>query len=132
MKPDTRLGTLEDVRSAFGAATLPIFDRLRALIDRIDPQSTETYSPREKAIYVTLGRGKMTDGYCYVMDQRGRYVNLGFFRGSEVDDPDGLLEGTGKRLRHIKIRSLEAAEAPPVAAMITRARDHMLQLKGRP
>lgn len=81
---------------------------------------------------MTLGRGKMTDGYCYVMDQGGRYVNLGFFRGTELADPDGLLEGSGKRLRHIKVRSLDEAGSPRMAAMIVRARDHMLHLKGRP
>jgi hypothetical protein len=34
----------------------------------------------------------------------GDHVNLGFFRGSGLDDPKGLLEGTGKGMRHIKIR----------------------------
>ena len=32
------------------------------------------------------------------------HVNVGFFRGAEIDDPAGLLEGTGKRMRHVKLR----------------------------
>ena len=32
------------------------------------------------------------------------HVNVGFFRGAEIADPDGLLEGTGKFLRHVKLR----------------------------
>jgi hypothetical protein len=32
------------------------------------------------------------------------HVNIGFFRGVELADPDGLLEGTGKSMRHVKIR----------------------------
>src|SRR5262245_27788102 len=32
------------------------------------------------------------------------HVNVGFFRGSEIADPEGLLEGTGKRMRHVKLR----------------------------
>jgi hypothetical protein len=32
------------------------------------------------------------------------HVNVGFFRGAELADPDGLLEGTGKFMRHVKIR----------------------------
>ncbi len=32
------------------------------------------------------------------------HVNVGFFRGAELDDPDGLLEGTGKFMRHVKLR----------------------------
>jgi hypothetical protein len=32
------------------------------------------------------------------------HVNVGFFRGAEIADPDGLLEGTGKLMRHVKLR----------------------------
>ena len=32
------------------------------------------------------------------------HVNVGFFRGAELADPDGLLEGAGKFMRHVKCR----------------------------
>lgn len=32
------------------------------------------------------------------------HVNVGFFRGAEIADPKGLLEGTGKFMRHVKLR----------------------------
>lgn len=32
------------------------------------------------------------------------HVNVGFFYGAELDDPAGLLEGNGKRMRHVKVR----------------------------
>ncbi len=32
------------------------------------------------------------------------HVNVGFFRGAVIADPDGLLEGTGKFMRHVKLR----------------------------
>jgi hypothetical protein len=32
------------------------------------------------------------------------HVNVGFFRGTEIADPKGLLEGTGKFMRHVKLR----------------------------
>ena len=32
------------------------------------------------------------------------HVNVGFFRGAELADPAGLLEGTGKFMRHVKLR----------------------------
>src|SRR5438270_6889095 len=31
------------------------------------------------------------------------HVNVGFFRGAEIADPNGLLEGTGKFMRHVKL-----------------------------
>lgn len=32
------------------------------------------------------------------------HVNVGFFRGAGLDDPAGLLEGSGKRMRHVKLK----------------------------
>ena len=32
------------------------------------------------------------------------HVNVGFFYGMALDDPDGLLVGSGKRMRHVKLR----------------------------
>ena len=32
------------------------------------------------------------------------HVNVGFFRGAELADPVGMLKGTGKRMRHVKLR----------------------------
>ena len=32
------------------------------------------------------------------------HVNVGFFRGAEISDPEGLLKGSGKFMRHVKLR----------------------------
>jgi len=32
------------------------------------------------------------------------HVNVGFFFGAELEDPAGLLEGSGKRMRHVKVK----------------------------
>ena len=32
------------------------------------------------------------------------HANVGFFFGAELEDPTGLLEGTGKRMRHVKVK----------------------------
>jgi hypothetical protein len=56
----------------------------------------------------------------YVAPQT-RHVNLGLYHGASVVDPTGLLEGTGKRLRHVKIRSLAEATAAPLRRLIAQA-----------
>lgn len=38
------------------------------------------------------------------VDASSAHVNVGFFLGAMLDDPAGLLEGTGKRMRHVKLR----------------------------
>ena len=49
----------------------------------------------------------------------GRHVNIGFFNGAWLDDPAGLLEGSGKRMRHVKLRWGQPVNADAVAALIS-------------
>jgi hypothetical protein len=128
---DERLGTADQIRALLSPAVLPVFDHVRALVSQIDDRSTETASLKEKALYYTLGRGKMTDGYAYIMAHKD-YVNLGFFHGVDLPDPHGKLEGTGKKLRHVKLRTLADAEAPYTRGLIESAFNHMMLTKGRP
>jgi hypothetical protein len=52
------------------------------------------------------------DRICYISWQRA-YLNFGFFFGVGLSDPSHLLVGEGKRLRHVKIRSMEDAKCRP-------------------
>jgi hypothetical protein len=52
-----------------------------------------------------------------VQAQNG-YVNLGFFFGTDLADPSHVLEGTGKRMRHVKIRSIKEAGALSLPALV--------------
>jgi hypothetical protein len=56
------------------------------------------------------------------------HVNVGFFRGAELADPQGLLEGTGKFMRHVKIRPERPVDAASLRALIEAAYNDM---KGR-
>ena len=49
------------------------------------------------------------------------HVNVGFFRGAELADPDGLLEGTGKFMRHVKLTPARAFDATALSGLIGRA-----------
>lgn len=49
------------------------------------------------------------------------HVNLGFFRGTELADPKGLLEGTGQSLRHVKLRPNEVPPAEDLRALVREA-----------
>ena len=49
------------------------------------------------------------------------HVNLGFFRGAELDDPDKLLEGTGKGMRHVKIWSAKDIRKRAISDLIRSA-----------
>jgi hypothetical protein len=58
------------------------------------------------------------------------HVNVGFFRGAELADPDRLLEGTGKLMRHVKIRPQRDLDPAALARLIHAAYNNVkAQLK---
>ncbi len=56
------------------------------------------------------------------------HVNVGFFRGAELDDPRGLLEGAGKFMRHVKLGPDRDVDATALLEIIDAAYTDM---KGR-
>lgn len=53
------------------------------------------------------------------------HVNVGFFQGAELDDPDGLLEGTGKFMRHVKIKPDSIVNKSALISLIQSAYEDM-------
>jgi hypothetical protein len=49
------------------------------------------------------------------------HVTLGFWRGAELADPKGLLEGEGDRMAHVKIAGPEKLDADAIKAMVAEA-----------
>ncbi len=95
---------------------------LRALV-------LEEMAPCYENIYdaysaVAMGYGpseRLSDGIFHIAVY-AKGANLGFNDGATLDDPKGLLEGTGNRIRHIKIRKPEDLERPELRAYIRRAK----------
>lgn len=58
------------------------------------------------------------------------HVNVGFFRGTELPDPERLLEGTGKFMRHVKLRPERAVNTTALMKLIAAAyTDMKMRLK---
>ena len=49
------------------------------------------------------------------------HVNVGFFHGAELTDPARLLQGTGKYMRHVKLRPGDAIDGSALTALIETA-----------
>jgi hypothetical protein len=49
------------------------------------------------------------------------HVNVGFFRGADMADPKGLLEGTGRFMRHVKLRPEQHVDAEALRALVEAA-----------
>jgi hypothetical protein len=55
------------------------------------------------------------------------HVNVGFFRGADIADPEGLLEGTGRFMRHVKLKPESQVDAAALMKLIETAYADMKQ-----
>jgi hypothetical protein len=95
---------------------------LRALV-------LEEMAPCYENIYdaysaVAIGYGtsdRLRDGVFHIAVY-SKHVNLGFNEGASLDDPRGILQGSGNRIRHIQIKTPEDIKLPVIRAYLRRAR----------
>lgn len=64
--------------------------------------------------------GKQGQGFIHIATYAG-HVNLGFDRGTELDDPEEKLKGTGKLIRHIRLNSIADVRDDSVIQLIAQA-----------
>lgn len=115
-----RVGTFEDLLEMTADPLRPVAVALRDAILRLHPEVSEVVRLGDRAATYGVGPRKMVDGYAYIMPHAG-WVNLGFYRGASLADPEGLLEGTGAAMRHVKVRSLQDVERVEVRDLLTAA-----------
>lgn len=53
------------------------------------------------------------------------HVSVGFFLGAQLQDPARLLEGTGQRMRHVKIKPGVSLDRKALGALIQQAYDEL-------
>ena len=100
----------------------------RALIRDVYPNVVEVPWPKQRVIGYGVGPRKMSEHFCYVAVHKD-HVNLGFNYGAELPDPEGLLEGPGKLLRHTKIAAPEDLACPALRALLETASTHRMPTK---
>jgi hypothetical protein len=59
------------------------------------------------------------------------HLTFGFWRGTELTDPDGILEGKGDRMKHVKFRSMADIDRDQIAAWVKEA-VHLNEVEGDP
>ncbi len=65
------------------------------------------------------------DGAFGYVDSFKAHVNVGFFRGAELADANRLLEGTGKLMRHVKLRPEREVDGAALRKLIEAAYEDM-------
>ena len=124
-----KLGTFDDLVRIGHPSQQPTLKRLREIILEIHPDACEVVRLGDRAATYGWGPKKMSEGYTYILPY-DLWVNLGFYKGADLPDPKKLLEGTGAKMRHVKIRSLADAEQPAVRELIQAALDERKKALG--
>lgn len=124
------IGEFADIVEMTPEPLRPVTLRLKELLLSVDPEAVVVVRIGDRAATFGVGPKKMSEGYCHVLPYTD-WVNLGFYKGVDIPDPDNLLEGTGAKMRHIKIRSLEDCNNPRLIEMIRDAREERKAALGR-
>ena len=120
MRTVNTYGTFEDAISQSSPQAQKLARALRKLVADVYPDAVEVPWPNQQVIGYGIGPKKGTEHIGYI-GAHGNYVNLGFNYGSELADPEGLLEGTGKKFRHVKIQKPEDATRPALRELLRAA-----------
>lgn len=128
--PTAQLGTFEELLALTPPAYRPLMQHVRQLILQLHPEASEVVRLGDRAATYGLGPKKMLEGYAYLMPQAA-WVNLGFYQGAVLPDPTQILEGTGAKLRHVKLRTQAEAERANIQALLKAARAERQKTLGR-
>ena len=106
-------GVQEFIDSAPGELQL-IVEHARELIFEAYPSATESIKWNQ-LVFTVDGTDQ------FYVNHFTKHVNLGFMQGAALADPDELLEGTGKNMRHVKLETPEDVTNPALRRLIETA-----------
>ena len=101
----------DEIVSVVSPQARELAEHARALIQAVYPAVVEVPWPKQRVIGYGVGPKKMSEHFCYIAVSKN-HINLGFMYGAELPDPEGLLEGEGKLLRHVRITQPEQLANP--------------------
>ena len=130
MKTVETHGSFDEAIASSSAHVQEIARRLRQLIVDLYPDVVEVPWPKQRIIGYGVGPKKMSEHFCYIGAHK-QHVNLGFYRGADLPEPEGLLEGTGKVLRHVKVRELDEVEQPSLRQLVLLSLEERQEALGR-
>lgn len=102
----------EGVRATFGA--------LCDLVREVMPDATEQLDLPDRLVAFGFGPpgGTRLRDLAVALIPHASHVNLQLADGALLDDPTGIVEGTGKRIRHVKCRSVADVARPALRTLL--------------
>jgi hypothetical protein len=103
---------------------------LRTMVMSAMPEAIERlFASQDHVSYLSTQSAR--DELVYICPMK-HYVRLGFYYGANLPDPQGLLVGEGKRLRHAKVRTREEAQNRALERLVESAWIEATERKNRP
>lgn len=103
---------------------------VRERVRELHPGVVEVARPGDRAVSWGWGPKKMSEAYVFAQPYK-HHVNLGFYRGAILPDPQGRLQGSGKALRHVSLTRIEQLDDLAVRALLLAARDERREALGQ-
>ncbi len=97
-----------------------VFGALRALAREVMPDAQEQLDLPDRVLAFGFGPpgGVRMRGFAVGLIPHTAHVNVQLADGALLADPAAIVEGTGKRIRHVKCRSLEDVARPALRGLI--------------
>lgn len=112
---------LREFLTAYDPEIAKLFFATRKRVLEAAPRASELIYDAYNAVTVAYSfSDRLREAFCHVAAYRD-HVNLGFNRGASLEDPDGLLVGSGARIRHVSIASPGDLRGKALRALVAAA-----------
>ena len=101
-------------------ALVALFTDLRQFVLTIAPESNELLYHTHALTAVFSLSERLSDAFC-MLPIYTKHVNLGFNKGTLIDDPHRLLHGTGKLIRHVPVETPASYRTTEVESLVRAA-----------
>jgi hypothetical protein len=92
----------------------------RALMFDVLPGAVEVVWVPQKSAGYGVGPRKMSDQFAWILPASA-HVALAFPAGTRLDDPGGLLQGTGKSIRNVRLSTTDDVRSPALRTLVEQA-----------
>src|SRR5215208_2151434 len=86
----------------------------QVVLEEMAPCHEYIFQMRSKVVMLYGPTDRVIKDAVCIVSVFTKQVNLGFTRGAEFKDPRGLLQGSGKKMRHLTLKELSELDRPEI------------------
>jgi len=121
-KPPREL--LEFLRRHEPALRAVVLGLRKVLLEEMAPCHEYIFAMRGKVVLLYGPTNRVIEDCICLISVYKKHANLTFTDGAELEDSYGVLQGTGKRMRHITVKKLSELDRPEIRTCLRQARKH--------